>query len=284
MNKRLITYGRIFRMCGLGRLARALEPRVNVRVTYTHEVLRKDFASFSRAVEYLAHFRTILTPDRFFSLYLEGKAWERPSILFTFDDGLLSSYHAATEILEPLGARALFFVPTAILDLKTEDAMRRFAAERLYYGGRKATALAPEEYRFMGAEQLRDLVSRGHAVCPHTHSHVFLTEVRDEASALRELIEPGRILADLLGQQPIAFAFPVGTERQMARFPWECIRSHYRFCFTALNGVNTPATDPHRLHRDCLPAEAPLAYVRSVMRGDFDLYYKLKMRRLDHVT
>src|SRR4029434_2488497 len=110
-------------------------------------------------------------------------------------------------------ARALFFVPTAILDLKTEDAMRRFAAERLYYGGRKATALVPEEYQVMGAEELRDLASRGHVVCAHTRPDAFRTEVRDEATARRELIEPGRILADLLGQAPLAFAFPVGTER-----------------------------------------------------------------------
>jgi peptidoglycan/xylan/chitin deacetylase (PgdA/CDA1 family) len=34
------------------------------------------------------------------------------SVLITFDDGLVDHYHAAQEVLDPLGIRAAFFVPT----------------------------------------------------------------------------------------------------------------------------------------------------------------------------
>jgi hypothetical protein len=81
-----------------------------------------------------------------------------------------------------------------------------------------------------------------------------------------------------------AIAFPVGTERQVSAYAYGCIRAIYNFCFTALNGPNTLTTDPYRLHRDCLPAEAPLAYVQMVMDGTYDLFYRLKMRRLTRLT
>lgn len=53
----------------------------------------------------------VISPD-------EAQQWARggkltgDSVLITFDDGLVDHYHAAKEVLNPLGIRAAFFVPT----------------------------------------------------------------------------------------------------------------------------------------------------------------------------
>jgi peptidoglycan/xylan/chitin deacetylase (PgdA/CDA1 family) len=117
-------------------------------------------------------------------------------------------------------------------------------------------------------------------VCPHTHNHVFLKDINDENAAKRELLAPKEILQDLLHRKINAFAFPVGTEKQAGRYAYDFIQRNYAFCFTALNGTNTLKTSPHLLFRDCLPAEAPLYYIRMIMDGSYDIFYMRKMKRL----
>jgi peptidoglycan/xylan/chitin deacetylase (PgdA/CDA1 family) len=132
----------------------------------------------------------------------------------------------------------------------------------------------------MTAEHLKDLAANGHMICPHTHSHVFLRDIRKHATAQTELVRPKEILEEMLNRKVRAFAFPVGTERQVGPLAYDYIRKHYDFCFTALFGVNTKETDPYFLRRDCLPAEAPRFYAKTALSGAYDLYYLLKMRRL----
>jgi peptidoglycan/xylan/chitin deacetylase (PgdA/CDA1 family) len=138
----------------------------------------------------------------------------------------------------------------------------------------------PDEFTFMSGDHLKELVSEGHMVCPHTHNHVFLKDVNDETAAKRELFAPKEILQDLLHKKINALAFPIGTEMQAGRYAYDFIRSHYSFCFTAINGANTLRTSPYLLFRDCMPAESPLLYTKMVMSGTYDLYYSLKMWRL----
>lgn len=280
MNGRLITYGKIFRLCAMHWLARAIQPSANVRVTYTHEVKCENMENFDRIVHYLRQCRTILSPEDFLSAYADRQFFDAKFLVMTFDDGLLSSYHATREVLDRYGIKAIFFIPTAILDLKTEDEMRHFAAEKILYNSHVQKLLTPDEFQFMTAEHLLELAANGHMICPHTHSHTFLQDIRDKETVQRELVRPKEILKNILHRKINAFAFPLGTEKQVGYYTYDWIRKHYDFCFTALNGINTLKTDPYRLHRDCLPADAHLSYVRMVMEGTYDLYYMLKMSRL----
>jgi N-acetylglucosaminyldiphosphoundecaprenol N-acetyl-beta-D-mannosaminyltransferase len=284
MNKNLIKYGKVFQSFGLHRLAQIIEPRKNVRITYTHEICPEDMENFARIVQYLSQVRTFISPQQFFAFHTNQQAIDGRLLMMTFDDGLLSSYNAARHVLDPLGIKAIFFIPTAILELKTEEQKRRFAANNLHCGNRSTDSLSPAEFEFMTAGHLSELAADGHTIYPHTHNHVFLRDINDEKTAQTELVQPKHILEDLLHTKIKAFAFPVGTERQAGNYAYRHIQKNYEFCFTALNGVNTTKTDPYRLHRDCLPPDAPLSYIKMVLEGTYDLYYALKMRRLKALT
>lgn len=276
----MIKYGKIFKLLGLGHCARLIQPASNVRVTYTHEVKNSDLSNFESLVRYLCRRRTVICPEEFFSAYECGAPLTGRSLMMSFDDGLLSSYHAAKRILEPNGIRAIFFVPTAALELKSAEQMRQFAASNIYYDPLCKDSLCPEEYEFMTEKHLLDLVSAGCMVCPHTHSHMRLSQVADAETAEREIVRPKKILEGILSREIRAFAFPVGTDREASSFAYRYIRQNYAYCFTALNGTNRAGTEPYTLHRDCLPADSPLPYVRMVMDGAYDIYYAFKMRRL----
>ncbi|MBN1182642.1 MAG: polysaccharide deacetylase family protein [Bacteroidales bacterium] len=240
--------------------------------------------NYDRLIQYLSRNRTIISPKDFVSSYYEKRAFQKNMLLITFDDGFLSSYEAAVKILSQYNIKAVFFIPTKILELNTDNEMYRFTREKIYLNVPCSQELSPSEYRFMKIEHLRELVAQGHMVCPHTHSHIILRDIQDKETAIRELVRPKEILEDLLHINIREFAFPVGTERQAGRYAYEYIRQHYDFCFTALNGVNTLKTNRYHLHRDCVPAEAPLSYIKMVMNGTYDLYYRYKMLRLKSIV
>jgi peptidoglycan/xylan/chitin deacetylase (PgdA/CDA1 family) len=281
---RLETYGRIFRMLGLQWWAQRTTPRPNIRVTYTHEVKSQYLENFESLIAHLKEVRAFITPGEFFDFYRGGFSPPGPSILMTFDDGRMSSYTAAKKILNPRGIKAIFFVPTAVLELKTHEQMKHFLIHNVNGGTPPPWPMDEEDYLVLTADAIRDLVADGHLVLPHTHSHVNLKDIQDESAANRELWEPKRILADLLHREIPAMSIPVGTDRQGSAYAYRKIRETYEFCFTALAGANSRATAPHYLNRDCLSPTFSWSYAAMVMGGAYDVYYRMKMHRLKKLT
>jgi peptidoglycan/xylan/chitin deacetylase (PgdA/CDA1 family) len=278
----IIRCGEVVRRLGGRSLIGAVTPRPNVRVSLTHYVRPADFEQFRRIVTHIGRLRRLLLPSEFFAHYSDPPRapLQEEAHLITFDDGLLSSYEAAQRVLNPLGIKAIFFVPTKVLELDTPDEMRRFAVERIYRRAGTRNSLTEHHYLTMNADHLRALHAQGHMVLPHTHSHAKLSELATEADVERELREPRGLLEQLLQAPADGFAFPVGTERVVTRFAYEHIRATYSLCFLGLSGVNTPKTDPAYICRDCIHPFYPLSHVTNVLGGVYDPYYLLKRRRL----
>lgn len=81
----------------------------------------------------------------------------------------------------------------------------------------------------------------------HTMNHPMLTCLTDEREVADEIRESRVVLEEKLGHPVRAFAYPYGDfgERevrgvQQAQIPW---------AVTTVEGINTPQTDPHLLHR-----------------------------------
>jgi peptidoglycan/xylan/chitin deacetylase (PgdA/CDA1 family) len=281
MDERHAWVGNAIRRTGGGHVLQALQPRDNVRVTMTHAVARQHFAQFDAILRLLARRRTVITPHEFFARLTssDGARPEGEELLVTFDDGLRSTYEAAIEVLGPLGIKAIFFVPTAILELRSPEEMRRFSAERVHYGRRDPARLRPEEFLFVGATELEELHARGHMILPHTHSHARCSEIRDRTAAERELREPKRILERLLGEPADGFALPVGTERDVGRYSFAYLRDVYQLCFTALAGTNGAASDRFLIRRDSIHPWYSLEHVANIIDGLYDPWYGAKAWR-----
>jgi peptidoglycan/xylan/chitin deacetylase (PgdA/CDA1 family) len=281
-DERLIQIGNAFRLSGCGVLARSTVSSDNIRIPITHFVHEERMEDFELIIRYLKSRRQFITPAQFFRHYRQNdpEPIRGKLLLMTFDDGLLSSYHAAQRVLDPLGVRALFFVPTMIFELKTDAEMRQFAWDNLYHKRRPIESLRPEEYKVMTIDQARELQRGGHMILPHTYSHLNLSEIATQDVADRELRDPRRMLEDALQFSADGFAFPVGTERVINEFAYGEVRKNYTFCFPALPGFNTQHTDPYFFYRDCVHPHYPLSHVRNVIDGVYDPYYRLKMRRL----
>src|SRR5215470_3371179 len=133
----------------------------------THHVPNDHVGQFAQIVDCLSSTRAWLDPADFLRTVAGESPSERVScrsLVLTFDDGLLSSYEAAKSILGPRGIRAIFFVPTRILELRSRTQMREFVAASVYRGARPIDSFRPEEYLTMSAEDLRDLHRDGHLI------------------------------------------------------------------------------------------------------------------------
>ncbi|GEM_PF-1302831 len=281
--KQIMLSGRIFRLAGFGKLSQSLQPKDNIRITTTHYVKRQDSNNFDRIVRYLNETRKIITPKEFFRFYKHNDSnteLKGRNLLMTFDDGLYSSYTAAKEILSKYGIKAIFFVPTMILELKSKTEMLSFATENIYHNEIPPSQLSEEEYVVMSKDDLLDLKKDGHYILPHTHTHCDISKIKNEEGVKRELIKPKHILEELLGEPIEAMAFPDGSEKVVSSYAYAQIKKFYRFAFPALVGVNHTRTNPYFFHRDCIHAHYPLSFVKNILDGVYDPYYYLKMRHL----
>lgn len=276
------TAGALARRAGGGVVAGWIAPRDSIRIPLAHAVFTEDLPRFEGIARYLLESRRPLTPSELFAHYRQKDVnpVRGRSFIYSFDDGLRSSYEATVRVLDPLGIKAMFFVPTRMLELETPEEMRQFAWERLYLGRLPIDSLRSEDYLMMGVDELRDLQRRGHAVFPHTHSHAYMSDIQTQEDVERELIRPKEIVEDILQARSDAFAFPIGTDRVMGAYAYRRIGEIYSYCFTALMGPNTTNTHPLLFHRDAVHPWFADGHVRNIFDGLYDPYHHLKMERL----
>jgi peptidoglycan/xylan/chitin deacetylase (PgdA/CDA1 family) len=270
------------RRAGLGRVTAALRTRSNVRVVLLHDVGPDLHGRLGAMLGGLLSAREPLAPDQLLAICSGRAPWvENPSFAVTFDDGLLSSYEAAKTVLEPLGLRAAFFVPTAIFDLGTEEEMRAFRASYLHGA---PGSLGAAQALVMSREQVRELHERGHAVFPHTHSHMPVARISTPELIETELRRPRAIVEELIESPAPALALPYGDDRSVGSVGFAAVRQIYEVSWTAVPGVNTPRTDPYFLHRDGVHPANPPSSAEDLFSGALDIPYLLKMRRLQRAA
>jgi peptidoglycan/xylan/chitin deacetylase (PgdA/CDA1 family) len=249
-----------------------------IMVSYTHEVKTEDFANFENLIQTIQTTHNIITPSQFFNYFENNLDIPQNSILMTFDDGFLSSYYFAKKILNKYNIKAIFFIPTKILELETKAEMQLFTNNNIYFN--KFNKTDEEDFLFINTNQLLDLINDGHYIAPHTHNHVIIKKLKDLNSINAELEIPKSILQKYFPKNRSVFAFPVGTEKQVDKFSYKHIIRNYNYCFTTLVGINTIKTNRHCLHRFNLPPNSSVNYLYSILLGSSNIYYRFKMRIL----
>jgi hypothetical protein len=140
-----------------------------------------ELISYSLAVERIAH-----------------SQFDGCSLALTFDDGLISQYHAA-QTLSRLGVSACFFVCPGAIGGNPEISNEAYFRDRLMI----------RQQGIMSWDQLRELRSIGHEVGSHTCTHVNLASV-DRSLASHELSHSKQWIEQELGLCD-HFAWPYGT-------------------------------------------------------------------------
>lgn len=104
---------------------------------------------------------------------------------------------------------------------------------------------------FMHRDHVRDLHQRGHIIGSHTHTHRILSHLTADAQRT-ELRQSRQLLADLTGQPPDLFAYPVGGPTCFTRETQELVRQvGYRAAFSYYGGLVKPDhSQPYNIPRE----------------------------------
>lgn len=282
MNKMLL-FGKVLRFMNFHRLINKHDLNNSVRVMYSHEVKREHFLIFKKTILHLYETYSVMNPLEYFDYLERDKEINGKNILFTFDDGFLSSYHFAKEVLNKYNIKAIFFIPTAILDFDRDSEMKGFVNKNIYYRTDDSKSFINDEYKLMNKKHLLELVADGHFIFPHTHNHIYINSIDDQMIVEKELIYPQQIIQSISGNRLKAFAFPVGTVKQVNKYSYNKVKKYYDYIFTAYSGLTTKRTDNHKIFRSHLPADATESYVDMVMNGVYDFYYIFKMNILSKI-
>lgn len=237
----------------LGRGAGALA-RPRLQVLNLHHVFPDEEQGFRRLLEWLVATGHDLVAYGEGVERLRAGRLTRPSVAFTFDDGLRSCVRAAT-VLEEFGTRGCFFLVTSMVGQTDPAEVARFCAERIH--------MPPTD--FMDWDGVGALQARGHEFGSHTHTHPVVSET--EPDAVRE--ELARSRDSLLARCGAAehFSWPYGRFRHFSAGAAAAVfEAGYTTCASAERGAHVgPAPDrPEALciRRDHAVAAWPLAHHR----------------------
>jgi peptidoglycan/xylan/chitin deacetylase (PgdA/CDA1 family) len=161
---------------------------------------------------------------------VDGRARPRPrTVLITFDDGYAALAEHAFPLLLKYHFTACVFVVT----------------ERLGKTNTWDEALGFDSHPLLSREQIVWWAARGIDFGAHGRTHADLT-VLPPAECEREVAGSRAELAAILGDRPLAFAYPYGSVNPAVV---AAARRAFAAAFTVRRGLNSVGADPHLLRR-----------------------------------
>lgn len=177
-----------------------------IRVVNWHNTPESERGTLRRELAwYLDRFSPVMPEDldRFF----DSGEWHlpKPGFIPVFYDSYLNHATVAAPVCDELGLRAWFFPPTTFLTVPPEQ-------QQAYADAHDIDLVAEERSQPRLAMSLDDLAQIGkrHVIAGHTANHEQAVNIRTPEDVQREVFEPLRLIQDVTGQAPTAFAWLYG--------------------------------------------------------------------------
>lgn len=265
-------------------LLRQLRVKLNpgLSVLAFHEVPMACQKKLALLLCYMAREHLLIDPQSLTSNFDAPDVGRRSRALLSFDDGFVSQYRVAKEVLEPLGLKAIFFVCPTFVDSSREQ-QRKFVAEKLF-ADRLDIGQVPESMLAMSWDQLKELVERGHLVGAHSLNHPRLSLMKKHAELEKEIVASGDLLQSRLGVPVYHFATPFGKLRDTDQRALKLVAGRYRFCFSTIAGVNEPNRHPHAILRTAISLQTPYKYLCLQAENGLGWKYRKQARQLQKMA
>jgi peptidoglycan/xylan/chitin deacetylase (PgdA/CDA1 family) len=248
-------------------------PKGAVRLVILHDVPEAKLGALRRLALHAKARFGLATPEWAAErLAGKGRADGAAPVLFGFDDGFVSNWRATWEVLDPLGAKALFFVCPGLIDLP--PAGRAAAVAERVFRGRVAD---PPE--LMGWKDLRALAEAGHAIGCHGFDHAALSGLSD-ADLHRQVAVAAQRLEDMMGRPTPWFAFPFGDIASIDAQALAAIGARFRLCRSGVRGLAHAGSHPLALPAESVDLSAPWHWQCLALEGGLAPLYRSARARL----
>jgi len=248
-----------------------------LRVLLFHDIAKKDFDRFKEILVWLSKEWNFISANDFEKMINGDKQIIGNNLLLTFDDGFLSDYYVAKEILNPMGIPALFFIITEFCRMEDEKKQKLFLEENLYPKWKGEIIPAHrDELVNMSIENIKYLIKSGHKIGYHTASHQRLSNIKENSELENEIIIGANKLELLLNIQINHFSFSFGDLDSFNQQALKLAKSRYKFVYTGMRGNNSKHLNPLAIRRDTIAVTDSNNLVGSFLLGAVDFVYEKK--------
>ena len=200
------------------------------------------------------------------------KLFDKPYLIFSFDDGLRSNYDYSIPLLEKFGFSGWFFVcPTFINSSRIDD----LTANRIFPKQRY------DDNRYcMDCDELSKLSNR-HYIGSHTSNHHRFT-VNDSDEIIKlEVIHSKSELSSMLNLKINSFAWVGGEENHYTKAANKMICLNYDFVFTTLVNAKYSNVNFKNIPRTNIESSFSKELFLFQISGILDLIYIFKRTRVN---
>ena len=230
-----------------------------------------DMASFGAQLDILARDWAFLSPEDFEGVMRGVRPLDRDSLAITFDDGYQSQLHAAREVLNPRGLRAIFFVISEYVSIPGDGDWRAFVSANIWPG--RSSELIPGHWQNMSRKDLLQLIDMGHTIGCHSLRHARCATLPPNELADNLVVAADEIAA-LINQPVEHFAYPFGDVGSFSETALAVARDRFEFIHTGIRGVNSEATFPWAVFRDSFEPCDSINWQGAVLNGITDWKYR----------
>jgi len=246
-----------------------------LKILIYHDIPYRDFDKFEAQIKFIARQYGFVSPDDLQKILNGQVEYTGVRVLLTFDDGFKSNALLAEKVLDPLGIKAIFFIPVGFINMQKRDGEKPFIAENIY-NNHIVIENIPDEMAPMNWQDLKGLLSHGHTIGAHTINHRRLSRIKSENELRREITESGNMLQEKLGVSINHFSFPFGDIDSIDQRAMRIIRERYKYCYSGIRGNNHMGSSPFAILRDLVSVDDPLSYFQFVINNGLELLYKKK--------
>lgn len=216
-------------------LTKLFKRNPSISVLIFHHVDKKDFASFKKLMIRLDKEVGFIDPSDLDSLYSNSQKITSKKILLTFDDGFLSNYYLAKEVLDLLNIKALFFVMPNFANIVDRKKQINFMKDNILVN---ESELNNNEMSPMSYDNLRELIINGHSIGSHSMNHSNIAKIKSNVDLNYEIIESKLTLEKELNININHFAFPFGDSKSISNIGIELANQNYKYIYSGIRGIN----------------------------------------------
>jgi peptidoglycan/xylan/chitin deacetylase (PgdA/CDA1 family) len=253
-----------------------------LKILIYHDITWQDFDKFEMQIKYIARQYGFIKPDDLDKILTGKMKYAGTKVLLTFDDGFRSNILLEKKVLNPLGIKAIYFIPPGFINAKDRDERRSFIADSIH-----DTSFSPEEITDdmapMVWQDIKRLLSEGHTIGAHTVNHRRLTEIISEDELRYEIVESGNILQEKLGIDIDHFSFPFGNIESIDQRAMKIIKGRYKYCHSGIRGNNSIDTNPYIILRDPVSVNDPINYLKLIVEDGLGFMYKKRRLQMESV-
>jgi len=247
-----------------------------VRAVNYHATAEADRESLRSHIRYYQRGFANVGPADLKAFVAGGMSLERPGLMITFDDGFRNNYAVAAELLDEVGMKGFFFVPSGFI----ECAGNR-AAARQFVDGQLLEPWRESDFMPMSWDETRDLVRRGHGLGCHTMSHQALGRGQKPETLYQEIVEAKVAIEHAVGTAIEAFCWPFGSLSSYSKVAFDLVRQHYKYGFTTFGAPLRVGDSLYAIDRSPVEASAGLSRVRCAVEGITELWLARRRRRFE---